>query len=86
MMSDKSSISPHQTTSDISPVHQTIHLSICHSRERERERERERRARVNFTNISHTAFTLADPKSAKKTVKPSVFFCAFGIFACKSFA
>ena len=39
MMSDKSSISRHQTTSDMQRVRQTIHLSICHSRERERERK-----------------------------------------------
>ena len=34
---------------------------------------------VNFTNILQAAFTLADPKSAEKTVKLSSFFCAFGI-------
>ena len=30
---------------------------------------------VNFTNILHTAFTCADPKSTKKTVKLSSFLC-----------
>ena len=39
---------------------------------------------VNFTNILQAAFTRADPKSAKKTVKLSSFFCAFGICARKS--
>ncbi len=33
---------------------------------------------VNFINILWRAFTPADPKSAKKTVKPSVFFVLFG--------
>jgi len=36
---------------------------------------------VNFPNILLEAFMSADPKSAKNTVKPSVFFCAFGICA-----
>jgi len=35
-------------------------------------------AGVDFTNIFFTAFMCADPKSAKNTVKLSVF-CAFGI-------
>jgi len=29
---------------------------------------------VNFIDVLHIAFTIADPKSAKKTVKLSVFF------------
>jgi len=29
---------------------------------------------VNFINILHTAFTYADPKSVKETVKLSIFF------------
>jgi len=33
---------------------------------------------VNFTNILQTAFTHADPKSAKNTVKLSVFFALLG--------
>ncbi len=33
---------------------------------------------VNFSNVLRTAFTLADPKSAKKTVKLSVFFALSG--------
>ena len=36
---------------------------------------------VNFINILRTAFTLADPKSAQNTVKPSVFFAPLGL-AC----
>ena len=39
---------------------------------------------VNFTNILHSAFTHADPKSAKTTVWSSVSFCAFGTSKCKS--
>jgi len=39
---------------------------------------------VDFTNILLEAFTHADPKSAKNTVKLSVSFCAFGICPCKS--
>jgi len=39
---------------------------------------------VNFTNILRAAFTHADPESAKNTVKLSVFFCTFGIWAGKS--
>ncbi len=31
------------------------------------------RQRVDFTNILFKVFTRADPKSAKNTVKPSVF-------------
>jgi len=39
---------------------------------------------VNFTNILVKAFMGADPNSAINTVKPLVFFWAFGIFACKN--
>ena len=39
---------------------------------------------VNFTNILHTAFTLADPKSAKKTVKLSSFLLSWDLCAHKS--
>ena len=35
-------------------------------------------AGVNFTNILRAAFTHADPKSAKKTVKSSIFFVLSG--------
>jgi len=41
---------------------------------------------VNVTNILRGPFTYVDPKRAKKTVKSSVFFCAFGICAHKSFS
>jgi len=34
--------------------------------------------RVNCINILQAAFTRADPKSAKKTVKPSSFFVLLG--------
>ena len=37
-----------------------------------------KRPGVNFTNILQAAFTRADPKSAKKTVKLSSFFALFG--------
>jgi len=33
---------------------------------------------VNFINVLQAAFTSADPKSAKKTVKLSVFFALSG--------
>jgi len=39
---------------------------------------------VNFINILRAAFTREEPESAKKTVKLSIFFCAFGICAHKS--
>jgi hypothetical protein len=42
------------------------------------------RAGVNFTNIIRAAFTQADPKSAKKTVKLSVFFEHSGSACIKS--
>jgi len=35
-------------------------------------------AGVNFTNVLRAAFTLKDPKSAKKTVKLSSFFALLG--------
>jgi len=41
---------------------------------------------VNFTNGLRKAFTHADPKIAKNSVKLSVSYCAFRICACKSFA
>ncbi len=37
---------------------------------------------VDFTNILRAAFMLADPKSAKNTVKQSVFFLALLGSAC----
>jgi hypothetical protein len=40
---------------------------------------------VDFTNILLEDFTGADPKSAKNTDDLTVFFCAFGICANKSF-
>jgi len=40
---------------------------------------------VNFTNILCPAFTCADTKRAKNTVKLLRLFCAFGICACKNF-
>jgi len=36
---------------------------------------------VNFTNVLRAAFTLTDPKSAKKTVKLSSFFALLGVKA-----
>jgi len=39
---------------------------------------------LNFINILLTAFTPADPRSVKKTVKSSVSFYAFGIYEHKS--
>jgi len=39
---------------------------------------------VNFTNISHAAFTCTDPKRLKNSVKLSVSFFSFGICAHKS--
>ncbi len=41
-------------------------------------------AGVNFINILHVAFTRADPKSAKKTVKFSVFFALSGYRCVKA--
>ncbi len=41
---------------------------------------------VNFTNILQVAFTCPDPKSAKNTVKLSVYFCTFGICVQKSWS
>ncbi len=40
---------------------------------------------VNFINFLWAAFMCIDPKSAKYTVKLSVFFCAFGIWVRKSY-
>ncbi len=42
------------------------------------------RPRVNFTNISHTVSTRADLKSAKNTVKLSVFFSLLGSVRAKA--
>jgi hypothetical protein len=39
---------------------------------------------ANFIIVLRAAFTCADPESTKKTVKLSIFFCAFGICAYKS--
>ncbi len=39
---------------------------------------------VNFTNVSHAAFTLVVPKSIKNAVKSSVSLYAFKIFEHKS--
>jgi len=38
---------------------------------------------LNFINILRTAFTLADPKSVKKTVKLSIFFTLLGSTSVK---
>jgi len=40
---------------------------------------------VNFTNILRAAFTTADPKSAKNTLKTSVFFALLGSESVKAF-
>jgi len=42
------------------------------------------RLRVDLNNILRAAFTHKDPRSAEKTDKLSVFFCAFGISTHKS--
>ncbi len=39
---------------------------------------------LNFINVLWTASTHTDPKSTKKTVKLSFFFCAFGICTRKA--
>ncbi len=39
---------------------------------------------LNFINVIRTAFALADPKWAKKTVKLAVSFGAYGTYKCKS--
>jgi len=41
---------------------------------------------VNYTNFLQAAFMNADPKSTKKTNDLTVFFCAFAICVCKSWA
>ena len=38
---------------------------------------------ANFTKVLRAAFTLADPKSKKKLLELTVFFCAFVIFERK---
>ena len=42
------------------------------------------RPSVNFINVLQAAFTLADPKSAKKTVKSSSFFALSGSVSVKA--
>jgi len=44
----------------------------------------EKKPVVNFINILRTAFTHKDPKSAKKTVKLSVFFTLLGSASAKA--
>ena len=39
---------------------------------------------ANFINVLQAAFTLTDPKSIKKLLDLTVFFCAFGICERKS--
>jgi len=39
---------------------------------------------VDFTKILRAAFPLVDPKSAKNTVKPSVFFMLLGFVHVKA--
>jgi len=39
---------------------------------------------VNFINVLQAAFVLADPKSAKETVKLSVFFALLGSALAKA--
>ncbi len=36
---------------------------------------------LNFINVLHTAFMLAEPKSVKKTVKSSLFLCVWDLGA-----
>jgi len=43
-----------------------------------------RKAGVNFINVLREAFTRADSKSPIKTDGLTLFFCAFGIWVCKS--
>jgi len=43
-----------------------------------------KRAELNFINVLRTAFTLADPKSVKKTVKLSIFFMLLGSTSVKA--
>jgi len=40
---------------------------------------------VNFINILQKAFICADPKRAKNTVNPSVFFALLGSLQAKAF-
>jgi len=44
----------------------------------------EGKSSVNFNNFFLKAFPCANPKSTKMTVKPSISFCAFGIYSRKS--
>ena len=39
---------------------------------------------LNFINVLHTAFTLADPKSVKKIDKLSIFFTLLGSTSVKA--
>ena len=39
---------------------------------------------VNFTNVLRAAFTLADPKSAKKLLNLTVFFALLGSTSAKA--
>ena len=39
---------------------------------------------LNFINVLRTAFTIADPKSVKKTVKLSIFFMLLGSMSVKA--
>jgi hypothetical protein len=39
---------------------------------------------IKVINVLHTAFTLADPKSIKKTVKLSIFFTLSGYTSVKA--
>jgi len=43
-----------------------------------------RKPGVNFINVLRAAFALADPESAKKTVKLSVFFALSGSALAKA--
>jgi len=42
------------------------------------------KAGLNFINVLHTAFTLTDPKSVKKTLKLSIFFMLLGSTSVKA--
>jgi len=41
---------------------------------------------VNFINVLQADLMRADPENVKMTVKLSIFFCDFRIFACKSWS
>jgi len=42
------------------------------------------RTEVDFTNMFTQSLYVCRSQKRKKTVKPSVFICALGIWACKS--